>query len=307
MPFVNTRQLKEFVLARASEQLSGSQFNDLVIDYLNRAYTTLASGANEYTPEYIDDWWWHRAGQTITIDKPVVAAASLTNGSASGTFSAAIADSMAGRRLVSVQYPDLLSVSAHTAATDAFTLTSAWGGPTGSYEVTLYEVQHTMSAPVHGILGLTSNYDSNLPISVLEREDFYQAWPPSELTAGVPRAAMLLDETTITFSHGGLEDTDNLRIFVIYKPQIIGGLTDDPTSEPTLLPKQWRHVLADMALPFLLQDKNDERMQIAAQAARSAVAAMVKENRRRQSLQNKNLGKITPRPGIADYMELKPS
>ena len=45
MPLSNTRELKEDVLFRAGESLTGSAWNTKVIDYLNRVYRTLASGA----------------------------------------------------------------------------------------------------------------------------------------------------------------------------------------------------------------------------------------------------------------------
>ncbi len=303
MPFLNTRQLKEHVLARASEPLSGSQFNDIVVEYLNRAYTSLASGANEYTPEYVDDWWWLKSNNAITLDKPVNATATLTNGSTSGTFAASIATSMAGRRLVTSEHDDLITILTHTAGTNSFTTAIAWGGKTGTHPVTLYKVSYTLAAPIHGFLGPLIPTRGDDPIDVMEREDFLRVYPLHTLGQGIPQAAMLLDEQTIWFSHGGVADVDNLRVTYAFKPQIIGGLTDDPSSEPTFLPKQWRHILCDMALPFLLQDKNDDRLTAAAAAARSSVAAMVKENRRRQKLQSERHGHIWPRLGQVSRVE----
>jgi hypothetical protein len=69
---------------------------------------------------------------------------------------------------------------------------------------------------------------------------------------------------------------------------------------------QWRHVLADMALVQVLLDKNDDRANAAALAARTTLAAMLKENRRRNVKVDFLAGHISPRgvvgtPGARPY------
>jgi hypothetical protein len=89
----------------------------------------------------------------------------------------------------------------------------------------------------------------------------------------------LEDSQTVRFSHGGRTDGQSMRIDYRYRP-IVDDLTDSTSSTP-LVPAEWRHLLSDMALTYLLLDKNDDRSNAVALSARTGLAAMLKENRRR--------------------------
>ena len=80
-----------------------------------------------------------------------------------------------------------------------------------------------------------------------------------------------------------------------YRPTVTA-LADLTTSFP-LVPLAWRHVLADMALVYLLLDKNDKRATDAATQTRLVTAAMFKENRRRLVKVDQLLAYIKPRLG----------
>ena len=67
MAYENTRVIKEDILFRGGEGLVGSQYNDAVLRYLNRVYSGIASGASEFVPEYVDDWWWLRATGSLLL------------------------------------------------------------------------------------------------------------------------------------------------------------------------------------------------------------------------------------------------
>ena len=69
MALLSGRDLKEDVLFRASEPVTGtSQWDEKAMDYINRAYNTLSSGASEFLPEYIEDWWWLRGSGSMLLD-----------------------------------------------------------------------------------------------------------------------------------------------------------------------------------------------------------------------------------------------
>jgi hypothetical protein len=55
------------------------------------------------------------------------------------------------------------------------------------------------------------------------------------------------------------------------------------------------HILGDMALTYLLIDKNDDRSNAVALSARTGLAAMLKENRRRLAKMDPNIGRIITR------------
>src|SRR5918999_4567453 len=107
MTLANTHELKEDVLFRASEPLAGSKFDTPVIGYLNRVYRTLCTGASEFLPEYVEDWWWLRGSAAFNLE-PVHQDGwlSVTKSSPTVTFSVAPALSLAGRRLRVDQSPD---------------------------------------------------------------------------------------------------------------------------------------------------------------------------------------------------------
>lgn len=91
---------------------------------------------------------------------------------------------------------------------------------------------------------------------------------------------------------------ESMRVEYRYRPAV-AELTDSLSSIP-LVPLQWRHLLSDMALTYLLLDKNDDRSNAIALSARTGLAAMLKENRRRLTkIGGSYTGKIFPRGDAA--------
>jgi hypothetical protein len=84
-----------------------------------------------------------------------------------------------------------------------------------------------------------------------------------------------------------------MKVDYRYKPKLTA-LVDSESSFP-LVPVQWRHVLADMALSLLFLDKNDDRSNSIALLARTGLAGMLKENRRRLAKMDKDVGRVMPR------------
>jgi hypothetical protein len=67
-----------------------------------------------------------------------------------------------------------------------------------------------------------------------------------------------------------------------------------------LVPLEYRAVLADMALTYVWLDKNDDRSNAVALGARTGLAAMFKENRRKLSkMGSDTMGHIYPRQSSA--------
>jgi hypothetical protein len=61
------------------------------------------------------------------------------------------------------------------------------------------------------------------------------------------------------------------------------------------MPPGWRKILADIALYFVLSDKEDSRAPDALNMGRAGLAAMAAENRRRNTRTSGAYGRIHPR------------
>lgn len=296
MPYVNTQQIKEDVLFRASEETGGaSAYNSKVIDYLNRTYKTLASGASEFLPEYVDDWWWLRDRGVLTLE-PVITdgTVALTQDSAAITFSSAPAQSVADWRIRFGNWGEVFKIATHTAGVAAATLDSPYTGPSdaaNSYK--LMKVTYQLDTAVSAVTGPMVGFRSNPKINGVSPERMDELYPFPDLSTGIPLAFALEDIQTVRFSHGGRTDGFKMRVEYPYRPHVTD-LTDDSNSIP-LVPTEWRHILADMALTYVFLDKNDDRSNAVALAARTGLAGMLKENRRRLVKMNKDTGHIYPR------------
>lgn len=297
MPYVTTRDLKEDVLHRASETSNSSDYGPKVIDYLNRTYRTLCSGASEFLPEFVDDWWWLRDKGVLTL-LPVITDGTIevTQGSADITFSSAPAASTVGYRLRVEGHPELFEIATHVAAASAATLDSVWTGETNTLATyKLMKVTYDLSASVAAVTGPMIGYRGTTRILGISPERMDDLFPFAELSTGVPKAFALESENSVRFSHGGRTDGQSMRVEYRYRPTV-ATLLDSADNEP-LVPLQWRHLLADMALTYLFLDKNDDRSNAIALAARTGLSGMLKENRRRLAKISDKTGHVFPRQG----------
>jgi hypothetical protein len=294
MPYSNTRQIKEDVLFRGGEPIAGSQFDAKVVDYINRVYFAIASGASEFLSEYIDDWWWLRASDSLVLEPRLLGQVAVTNGSTSITFGASIADSMVGRILKVDGHADMFTIASHTGGTADATLDIAYTGLTNpAADYTLMKTVYTLNASVAALIGPMRLYVEPYRIDGMAPEGLDLNYPPQHLQPGVPRVYALENEQQVRFSHGGRTDGLKMRVEYRYRP-VVASLTDDVSSVP-LMPNQWRHILADGALTMLFLDKNDDRSQGAAVSTRSGLLGMLKENRRRFTKIDTTLARIYPR------------
>lgn len=299
MPLSNVRELKEDVLFRASESLTGSKWNGKVIDYLNRVYRTLAAGASEFLPEYVDDWWWMRATDNLLIEPTYTdGVLSVEQGSPTITFFVAPTISLEGRRLKVIGHSDLFVIESHVASDPIATLDEPYTGATSaaaSYEA--MKVEYDLSVEAQVLISPMIGFRSPHRIYGMSPERMDELYPLMDLRPGIPEAFSLENENRIRFSHGGRTDGVTMRVEYRYRP-VVDDLTDSVTSIP-LVPAQWMHVLGDMALVYVLLDKNDDRSNAAALGARTGLAAMLKENRRRITKIDHLAGHVAPRQGGA--------
>jgi hypothetical protein len=294
--YESTRDLKNDVLQRGSESTSSSAYDTQVVNYLNRVHRTLCAGASEFLPEYVEDWWWMRSKGILTL-APIIedGTVTVTQNSTGITFSDAPTSSVAGYKFKFDTHPEVFEIDSHTAASTSATLDSAYTGDSGSGTYKLMKVSYALSSSVASLISPLIGFRNNDQIFGMSPERMDDLYPLAELSPGVPRAFALEDPQTVRFSHGGRDDGQSMRVEYRYR-KTVDDLTDSSSSIP-LVPIEFRHLLSDMALTYLLIDKNDDRSNAVALSARTGLAAMLKENRRRSAKMGaKTIGHIYPRP-----------
>lgn len=303
MPYVTGADIVSDILFRAGELEGGSEWDTKAVDYLNRVYKALCAGSSEFLPEFIDDWWWMRARANLILD-PVITdgTVSVTNGFSAINFSVAPTLDVHLWRFRVKGHPDVFTIA--SVGGGSATLDSIYTGPTdAAAEYELLHVDYDLSASVQAIISPIISFRENPQLfgTTSERMDFL--FPMQRLSSGVPKAFALVSETRVRFSHGGLTDGTSMRMEYRYRP-VASDLSNDPGSIP-LIPQQYRHLLADMALVYVYTDKNDDRLASVGTSARMGLTAMVKENRRRLTKIDQFSGAIVTRQGQARHNEGK--
>lgn len=290
----SARKLKNDMLWRAGEPLNGSsQWETKALDYLNRAYRALALGASEFLPEHVEDWWWMYSSSSLVLDPMYdTGSVTVTKGSAAITFSAVYAASVQGWFLRTGDNPDTFVIAAHTAGQATATLDTVYTGNSGSFNYKLMHARYTLPSNVSTLLSPMFVARDDMRINGLAPPRMDRLFPVSRMVGGVPSYFALEDNRTVRFNAAGKTDGTYMRVDYSYKA-LVNDLTDSDSSIP-LVPLEYRHLLSDMALSFLFVDKNDDRSAIA-QAARSGLMAMFRENRRKMKMIDDSMGRIYPR------------
>ena len=285
--YTTSADLLDDALDRAGEPIDGtSDFNTAAIRYLNRGYQAIWKGGGELVPEVDEVWWWLRKdGQGVLTLLPVLSTGtvSVTNISASITFSTGPTASQVGRHFKVTDHADIFVVTAHTAGETGATLESVYTGTTdgtAAFKSILFD--YTLASDVLYVTGPMCAYqDGERQIEGVDLEKLKRRWPLNNLFTGVPHQFSMIGQQKVRFSHGGgTESTDLMKVDYeyMYEPS---DLADDST-EP-LIPREYRKTLADYVLAFLLFDKHDTRAGEAMKLAQNGVVSMAKEHRRRMN------------------------
>lgn len=298
----NTQALVNDALFRAGEIPGSSEWDAKALDYINREYRALCSGASEFLPEYVHDWWWMRATGVLTMLPVVGGTVAVTQANANIVFPVPYTTSMEGRRMkfTGSGNPDNYVVASHVAGSVNAVLDSVYNGPTDtSINFQAFKTTYQLDTAVASLMSPIISFRDNPQIMGLSPERMDQLFPVVNLVSGVPMAFCLENEQTIRFSAGGREDGVAMRMEYRYRPMVTD-LINNSSSIP-LVPLQFRHVLADMALVYIMLDKNDDRSTFVGTSTRSTLGAMVKENLRRMVKMDQHAGAIRTRPNRNTY------
>lgn len=287
------------ILHRCGEDTdSASDHAPAVLQYLNRAYRALWMGGGEFMDGNVTNWWWLRKDPpgTLTLQPSISAGTvSVTNNSASITFSSAPSASVAGYFFRVTGQEDVFRISTHTGGSGTATLDSVYtGDTTASATYKLMKMEYTLASDVLRVIApMRVRLSDGGFIEGTGLAELEKSWPIHLAESGVPDLFAHVGETKIRFNRFGSDSGKLMRVEYdyLYKP---ADLTNSTTDEPAV-PIQYRHILADMALMFLYLDKGDERVSVVAQLARSGISAMISENKKRWVAQSRRFGRIRSR------------
>lgn len=294
MAYEDSQSIINDALFRSGEIPGSSDWDGKAIEYLNRAYSSICNGTSEFLPEHIDDWWWMRAKGVVTLE-PIfeTGTVAVVQGSSGIVFSSAPPASVVEWRLKVDGHPDIFAVASHIGADTAASLDSPYTGPTNSAAVfRLMKVVYDLG-DIGTVISPMISFRENEQIFGISPERMDFLYPLQRMGPGVPQAFTLMDDTTVRFSHAGRTDNVSMRIEYRYKT-VPALLTNSPGSIP-ILPRQYRHVLADLVTFQIMFDKNDDRAPGVSQGARGILKAMHAEHLHSKKKMDHRMGHIFPR------------
>ena len=255
MPYESTRQLKEDVLFRASEALGGtSGWENRIVDYINRNYREVATGASAFLPEFVDDWWWMRESSYFMME-PVFQAGTIqvTQNSDVAILSGAPNFDVLGwkLRVKGQQVPDIFEVIEGAAAVPHIKLDAPYTGISAVSQFFLMKVNYHPNPGVNPqvLLGPMRAFRNPERIYGLSIERMEELWPLARLMPGVPHAFAIISELPgpdweVRFSHGGLTNNTRMRIDYLFSPvldDLIDTVDSHTASAAPVAPCSLRH------------------------------------------------------------------
>lgn len=291
------------VLFRAGEPTNGtSDFNEVALTYINRAYQALWLGGTEVEPAINENWWWLLKEASIVTNAIINGSVQVVNGSAAITLSSAPAASVAGRHFTVTGHPETYVIAAHMGGATAATLDSIYLGatdPAAAYNI--FQMDYSVAADVLRLatpMRLTQPNSSgtvfsrpgrDYQVQGLSNRELEETYPLAAVTTGIPRFFAQMAEQKVRFDQRTL---NRVRIDYTYL-QRPADLTTSAAEEP-VIPRQYRRLIADIALIFLLVDKNDNRAEALSAVAKAGVRAMALENRMRLQVYGSKLAGLAP-------------
>ena len=295
-----TRDIIEDVLFRCDESTDGSsEFDDRALELINRVYKKLAAGGSELDSAVDETWWWLRSSMpgVLTLVPEKTGICEVTNNNTGVTLALAQADDLDGWFFRIEGESDVYRVSAHTGGGTAVTLDSVFTGTTAAAaSYTAQKLIYDLPSGVQEIIGpMRAFRDGPREIDGIDETELNKRFPLNNRYQGTPLAFAMATQDSIRFSHCVNELT---RLEFPYLRRATD-LTDSGSEEP-LVPLEHRAILSDWATFHLMMDKEDSRAEAVGKMAQNGLAAMVMEQRRRQTrIGKRTFGQINPRGGGA--------
>lgn len=313
-----TADLIADVLFRAGEPADGtSQYAATALSYLNRAYLGISTGGAELLDNVREEWWWLRKsppgllyllpliqpGAVSVVFGTAPATVTATIGSTAITFSSAITGATIADWFIRIgTHPDIFRIAAHTLGSASATLDGVWSGTTQTSPYVTGKLEYPVAADVMRLLSPMRCFQKNTntdPYKIHEAdlEKLETDYPLVSVVAGVPEVFARVSASKVRFNRFSSSTPDiyfRVEYDYLQRPTL---LTSPGTAEEPLVPWEWRRILSDWALFWILVDKNDDRAEGIGLAAKSGLTAMAKENQDR--LKNQSPLPYSPMQRIA--------
>jgi hypothetical protein len=170
--YENTQDLKQDVLQKCGELTDGtSEYEDKVLDYINRAQQAMVSGAAELDIDIGEPFPWAlNQYNKILILQPAITnlSVSFTNGSATATLSAAPTQNLLNWWVQPENTSETYRVAAHTGLSTTITLDSEYIETTANISATIFKTDYELEA---GVLRLANPFITNYDEVILYNSD----------------------------------------------------------------------------------------------------------------------------------------
>ena len=269
-------------LFRGHELTDGSSdFDVQALVYMNRAYRAIYMGGAEFDSKFKEDWWWLKSEGSIILQPTIkTGTVNLTKDSASITFSSSITTDVVGYFFKADNHSDVFVVSVHGGSSDTATLDTVYTGDTDTIaDYRLMKLTYDITSAIKIIAPMQGYQDRQFLIEGISLDSLERDYPLGDIRAGIPEKFAMVDEDTVRFSHFGDDNEGLIRIDYDYL-RLPADLTDSGSEEP-LIPLQYRHILSDTTLFFILADKSEQLTPTIGLLAKSGIMSMAKENRAR--------------------------
>ena len=246
-----------------------------------------------------EDWLTirKRPPGTFTLQPKIDVVAYLTNNSQLVTFDAAPTPSIDAH----VKYwffkvrgrDEVYRIATHDAAGTSASLDSRYvGDSANTADAFLFKLEYDLPASFDRFVGpLLVQHENRHEIDVIHIEALDRDWPLDFVSSGIPRAAGIVDDTTLRFSH--YSDSRLYRVEFPYEEEV-STLTDSSSSYPQLHRKHYP-ILVYMIAGRLGRILNDDRAEKYENEGMALLALARRDNQKQQWAASRKFGLIQPR------------
>lgn len=145
--FRTTADYLDSILLLSGETTSGtSRYETRALHFLNRIYSNVIAGGNEFNIEFDELWSWSMARDPMIIElaPKVTGTMTLTNGSTAITLGSAPSISLAGYHFKLANNPTVYRFASHTAASTSASLEGLYEGTSGSSAFTAFKLDYEL-------------------------------------------------------------------------------------------------------------------------------------------------------------------
>lgn len=316
--YENTSDLKKGVLHRCGELDDGSsEYDQKVIEYLNRAYQAVLSGSAELGIDLGEPWPWAqlRYPKVLTL-LPAIdnIAVDATNNSTTITLGSVPPNNLQDWHIQFDGEPEVYRIATHSGVLQTATLDGVYVGETGTAKpCSIFKIDYDLDIGMLRLVSPMRTFSQNVllynqspgQIQMVDEAEFARQFPVYSIQTGTPTAFAQIHKTNtmqVTVRFNAVPD-QLTRVEYNYIPVPVD-LYDDQVSVP-IVPRDHRIALEYYASYYLMLDKNDNRTQEFRELTRASLVALVNAYKREALQTNPDYGRMIPRADeVYDYRRI---